>query len=51
VEIYQNCNIFNDGAFDALKDRQQAEEVVIRLEHGSRSAWAQTAPAGLYGIS
>src|SRR4051794_22189833 len=20
VEIYQNCNIFNDGAFDALKD-------------------------------
>ncbi|MFF4934190.1 2-oxoacid:ferredoxin oxidoreductase subunit beta, partial [Streptomyces griseofuscus] len=34
VEIYQNCNIFNDGAFDALKDRQQAEETVIRLEHG-----------------
>jgi 2-oxoglutarate ferredoxin oxidoreductase subunit beta len=34
VEIYQNCNIFNDGAFDALKDRQQAEEAVIRLEHG-----------------
>ncbi|MFF9706907.1 hypothetical protein ACF1FE_38170, partial [Streptomyces griseofuscus] len=24
----------NDGAFDALKDRQQAEEAVIRLEHG-----------------
>ncbi|MFI2909726.1 2-oxoacid:ferredoxin oxidoreductase subunit beta [Streptomyces sp. PDY-4] len=34
VEIYQNCNIFNDGAFDVLKDRQQAEEAVIRLEHG-----------------
>jgi 2-oxoglutarate ferredoxin oxidoreductase subunit beta len=34
VEIYQNCNIFNDGAFDALKDREQAEEAVIRLEHG-----------------
>jgi 2-oxoglutarate ferredoxin oxidoreductase subunit beta len=34
VEIYQNCNIFNDGAFDALKDKQQAEEAVIRLEHG-----------------
>ncbi|MEV7078817.1 2-oxoacid:ferredoxin oxidoreductase subunit beta, partial [Streptomyces sp. NPDC093516] len=26
--------IFNDGAFDALKDKQQAEEAVIRLEHG-----------------
>ncbi|MGW0828803.1 2-oxoacid:ferredoxin oxidoreductase subunit beta, partial [Streptomyces sp. NPDC002845] len=36
VEIYQNCNIFNDGAFDALKDRQQAEEAVIRLEHGKQ---------------
>ncbi|MET9172550.1 2-oxoacid:ferredoxin oxidoreductase subunit beta [Streptomyces misionensis] len=34
VEIYQNCSIFNDGAFDALKDRQQAEEALIRLEHG-----------------
>ncbi|MEV7543475.1 thiamine pyrophosphate-dependent enzyme, partial [Streptomyces sp. NPDC089915] len=34
VEIYQNCNIFNDGAFEALKDKDQAEEAVIRLEHG-----------------
>ncbi|RPF25490.1 2-oxoglutarate ferredoxin oxidoreductase subunit beta [Streptomyces sp. Ag109_G2-6] len=34
VEIYQNCNIFNDGAFDALKDNDQAEEALIRLEHG-----------------
>ncbi|GHI92096.1 2-oxoglutarate ferredoxin oxidoreductase subunit beta [Streptomyces olivaceus] len=34
IEIYQNCNIFNDGAFEAIKDKQQAEEAVIRLEHG-----------------
>ncbi|CAL9557418.1 2-oxoglutarate oxidoreductase subunit KorB [Streptomyces sp. enrichment culture] len=34
IEIYQNCNIFNDGAFDTLKDKQQAEEAVIRLAHG-----------------
>ncbi|MEU9447072.1 2-oxoacid:ferredoxin oxidoreductase subunit beta, partial [Streptomyces sp. NPDC048304] len=34
IEIYQNCNIFNDGAFDTLKDKQQAEEALIRLEHG-----------------
>ncbi|MDQ1009043.1 2-oxoglutarate ferredoxin oxidoreductase subunit beta [Streptomyces sp. V4I23] len=34
VEIYQNCNIFNDGAFEILKDKQQAEDAVIRLEHG-----------------
>ncbi|MDX3094265.1 2-oxoacid:ferredoxin oxidoreductase subunit beta [Streptomyces sp. ME02-6991-2B] len=36
VEIYQNCNIFNDGAFEVLKDRTSAENAVIRLEHGER---------------
>ncbi|MFC9623148.1 2-oxoacid:ferredoxin oxidoreductase subunit beta [Streptomyces sp. NPDC056930] len=34
VEIYQNCNIFNDGAFEVLKDKDQAQNAVIRLEHG-----------------
>ena len=34
VEIYQNCNIFNDGAFDPLKDSTSKDEVTIRLEHG-----------------
>ncbi|MEU1894560.1 2-oxoacid:ferredoxin oxidoreductase subunit beta [Streptomyces pristinaespiralis] len=34
IEIYQNCNIFNDGAFEVLKDKDQAQEAVIRLEHG-----------------
>ncbi|MEV6553754.1 2-oxoacid:ferredoxin oxidoreductase subunit beta [Streptomyces sp. NPDC051597] len=34
IEIYQNCNIFNDDAFQALKDPDQAQETVIRLEHG-----------------
>jgi 2-oxoglutarate ferredoxin oxidoreductase subunit beta len=34
VEIYQNCNIFNDGAFEVLKDKKSALEAVIPLEHG-----------------
>ena len=34
VEIYQNCPIFNDGAFDALKDKDSREEAVIPLRHG-----------------
>jgi 2-oxoglutarate ferredoxin oxidoreductase subunit beta len=34
VEIYQNCPIFNDGAFDVLKDRDQAAARLVRLEHG-----------------
>ncbi len=34
VEIYQNCNIFNDGAFELLKNPESRDEVLIRLEHG-----------------
>ena len=34
IEIYQNCNIFNDGAFEVLKDRTAGAEALIRLEHG-----------------
>ena len=34
VEIYQNCNVFNDGAFDAVRERGRREENQIRLEHG-----------------
>jgi len=34
VEIYQNCNIFNDNAFEPLKDAASKDEVTIRLEHG-----------------
>jgi 2-oxoglutarate ferredoxin oxidoreductase subunit beta len=34
VEIYQNCNIFNDGAFQILTDRENGDEALIRLEHG-----------------
>jgi 2-oxoglutarate ferredoxin oxidoreductase subunit beta len=34
VEIYQNCNIFNDGAFDVLKDSETRDDWTIRMEHG-----------------
>jgi 2-oxoglutarate ferredoxin oxidoreductase subunit beta len=34
VEIYQNCPIFNDGALDVLKDKDEAEARLVRLEHG-----------------
>jgi len=34
VEIYQNCPIYNDGAFDVLKDKDEAEARLVRLEHG-----------------
>jgi 2-oxoglutarate/2-oxoacid ferredoxin oxidoreductase subunit beta len=34
IEIYQNCPVFNDGAFDALRDKQANGINAIRLEHG-----------------
>ncbi len=34
VEIYQNCNIFNDGAFDLLKNPKTRDEALIRLLPG-----------------
>ena len=34
VEIFQNCNIFNDGAFDAFATRDVRPDRVLVLEHG-----------------
>ena len=34
VEIYQNCPIFNDGAFDAIKNQDTKADAIIPLEHG-----------------
>jgi len=34
VEIYQNCNIFNDGTFSAVYDRSVREDRILRLNHG-----------------
>ncbi len=36
VEIYQNCNIFNDGAWDPLKDSEHRDERILRLVHGEK---------------
>ncbi|MEO6503856.1 MAG: 2-oxoacid:ferredoxin oxidoreductase subunit beta [Jatrophihabitantaceae bacterium] len=42
VEIYQNCNIFNDGAFDLLKDSETKGEWIIGLEHGQEIRFGPT---------
>jgi 2-oxoglutarate ferredoxin oxidoreductase subunit beta len=36
VEIYQNCNVFNDGAFDLLRDKETGKSNQIRLVHGEK---------------
>ncbi|MEC8555769.1 MAG: 2-oxoacid:ferredoxin oxidoreductase subunit beta [Planctomycetota bacterium] len=34
VEVYQNCNVFNDGAWDYAKDKSVRDDNTIMLEHG-----------------
>jgi len=34
VEIYQNCNVFNDGAFEQITSREARPQMLIPLEHG-----------------
>jgi 2-oxoglutarate/2-oxoacid ferredoxin oxidoreductase subunit beta len=56
VEIYQNCNIFNDGAFDVLKDAETRDDYIIGLEHGQPITfgkdrqWCVVHPPGAFGL-
>ncbi len=34
VEILQNCNVFNDGAFEDITGREKRSEMIIDLHHG-----------------
>src|ERR687883_941468 len=34
LEVYQNCNIFNDGAFEYFTERSVRSDRVLYLEHG-----------------
>ena len=40
IEIYQNCNIFNDGAFEEYTGAEKFENV-IELKHGEPMVFAQ----------
>jgi 2-oxoglutarate ferredoxin oxidoreductase subunit beta len=40
VELLQNCNIFNDGAWDQLVDKQVREERCLFLEAGKPMVFA-----------
>ena len=57
VEIYQNCNIFNDGAFELIKDANTRDDHLIRLEQGqpitfgSQGQFSVVHPAGGFGLS
>jgi len=47
LEIYQNCNVFNDGAFDVIKDKPGNVEHQLRVEHGKPLLYGADRTKGL----
>ena len=47
VEIYQNCNIFNDGAFDYSTDARSAKTACSYLEHGKPMIFGKDRDKGI----
>ena len=47
VEIYQNCNIFNDGAFDYATDKTTKSDTTIYLEHGKPLVFGKDLSKGI----
>jgi 2-oxoglutarate ferredoxin oxidoreductase subunit beta len=47
VEVYQNCNIFNDGAFKSFTDREVRDERVLYLEDGKPMCYGKEKQHGL----
>src|SRR5215472_4288436 len=47
VEVYQNCNVFNDGAFEWATDRQTKSDTVVELEHGKPLVFGKSRNKGI----
>ncbi len=47
IEIYQNCNIFNDNAWQPLKDNDTRDDVMMRLVHGEQIRFGKDREKGV----
>ncbi|MBL9082432.1 MAG: 2-oxoacid:ferredoxin oxidoreductase subunit beta [Planctomycetales bacterium] len=47
VEVYQNCNVFNDGAYDYATDRDTKADTVVELEHGKPLVFGKNRTKGI----
>lgn len=47
LEIYQNCNIFNDGAFFPFTEKASKKEEGVYLEHGEPLTFGENQDKGL----
>ena len=47
IEIYQNCNVFNDGAFELFSDKRTKLENTIMLEEGQPMIYGEERDKGI----
>jgi len=47
IEILQNCNIFNDGAWDHVKDNATKKDNTLVLEHGKPMMFGSASNKGI----
>lgn len=47
VEVYQNCVVFNDGAFEYATDRDRRLEATLELEHGKPLVFGKNRDKGI----
>jgi 2-oxoglutarate/2-oxoacid ferredoxin oxidoreductase subunit beta len=47
LEIFQNCNIFNDGAFSVLTEKNTKEDHVLILEHDKPMIFGKNQDKGI----
>jgi 2-oxoglutarate ferredoxin oxidoreductase subunit beta len=47
VEIYQNCNIFNDGAWKGFTEKEVRDDRVLYLEHGKPLLFGKNKDRGI----
>lgn len=47
VEIYQNCIVFNDGAYDKLTDKATRADARVLLEHGKPMVFGKDRNRGI----
>ncbi|MGC8775239.1 MAG: 2-oxoacid:ferredoxin oxidoreductase subunit beta [Chlorobaculum sp.] len=48
VEIYQNCPIFNDGAFGAFSDKERKDDTTLHLEQGQPLVFGANGSKGIH---
>ncbi len=47
VEVYQNCNVFNDGAWEYATDKETKDDAVLHLEHGKPMIFGKNRDKGI----